>query len=254
MENYNLSAYWDAVGKEIEKRSDIQIIAGDDEPYYRYKRKLFLKLMDSVPFENKTLLEVGCGPGGNLAYLQGRNCKKIAGVDISGVMVDIARKLLLAKNITVEKIDGVHLPYEDKSFDILLTSTVLQHITDEDILMRLSNSIKRVAGSKIILFERIERIKKGHETNTGRPVSYYQSLFEDERFKLKEVRFLPIQASYYVCGAIRKLFNKRERKEGEALSKVSIFLQRCIMPLTKLLDKIIPSKRDLAMLVFDTRT
>jgi hypothetical protein len=102
----------------------------------------------------------------------------------------------------------------------------------------------------LIIFERIENKIKGHESNTGRPVEFYSSWFKENGFILTETKFLKIQASYYVCGAIRKLFNKKTRKEGEPISKTSYLLQAFALRITKFLDKIITSKRDLGMLHF----
>src|SRR6478736_262006 len=130
MAGYNTEAYWDNVAQEIGGREDLQIIAGDDEPYYRYKRKLFLQLFDTLDFKNKSVLEIGSGPGGNLHHLLQKNCKKIAGVDISPQMVELSKKLLQGSGVEVTKIDGIHLPFDDDSFDIIFTSTVLQHNTD----------------------------------------------------------------------------------------------------------------------------
>lgn len=64
---YHPEKYWSEVAKVIKKRENGKnVIAGDDEPYYRYKRQKFLSLLHSIDFSNKTLLEIGCGPGGNL--------------------------------------------------------------------------------------------------------------------------------------------------------------------------------------------
>jgi hypothetical protein len=62
---YNPETYWDNVAENISFRQDLKIIAGDDEPYYRYKRRRFLELLDSINFSDKTVLEIGSGPGGN---------------------------------------------------------------------------------------------------------------------------------------------------------------------------------------------
>lgn len=35
---YDDEDYWSKVGKEIEERGEGNIIAGDDEPFYEYKR------------------------------------------------------------------------------------------------------------------------------------------------------------------------------------------------------------------------
>ena len=249
MPGYNKEAYWDKVAEEISSRDDLKIIAGDDEPYYRYKRKLFLRLFDTIDFKNKTVLEIGSGPGGNLDFLTHKACRKVAGVDISPQMVQLSKKLLEGKNVEITKIDGVHLPFENNSFDIVFTSTVLQHNTDEEKLKQLMAEIARVSSSDVILFERIEKTIRGHETNLGRPVSYYASLLKPG-FSLIETRFLPIQASFYTCGAIRKIFNSKNRAEGEPISKLSYILENVSLPVTRLLDKVVPSKRDLGMLRF----
>ena len=86
MAGYNTEAYWDKVAQEIGSREDLKIIAGDDEPYYRYKRKRFLKLFDTIDFKNKSVLEIGSGPGGNLHHLTQKNCKKISVDDIHNLI------------------------------------------------------------------------------------------------------------------------------------------------------------------------
>ena len=250
MASYNPETYWDRVAETIDERNHVKIIAGDEEPYYRYKRKLFLKLLGSFDFENKSVLEVGSGPGGNLEFIYSKGCKKITGADISAQMIELARNNLVGKEISLVKTDGTHLPFADQSFDLVFTSTVLQHTTNVEILNRLIAEICRVGIREIMLFERIEKTIKGHESNLGRPVEYYQDLVEAHGFTIAGMKSLPLQASYYTCGAIRKLFNKASRKEGEPLTKFSLALQRLVLPLTSVLDRIILSRRDVMMLRF----
>lgn len=250
---YNTEAYWNEVADNISVRKDTKLIAGDDEPYYRYKRKQFLKLLDKVDFNGKKILEIGSGPGGNLEYLYNKGYRDLSGADISDKMIAIAQELLKGKNIDIRKTNGVDLPFADLTFDLVYTSTVLQHNTDETRLIQLISNICKVSRAEVIIFERIEKTIKGHESNLGRPVSYYSSLFARNGFQLAEVRYLPIQASYLVCGFIRKFFNPKSRKEGEPLNKFSILLEKVLLPVTKLLDRIVPSKRDVAMLRFIKR-
>ena len=67
---YNPETYWSRVGQEIEKRAGDNVIAGDNNPYYVYKRSKFLRrFLDTIDFQSKTILEVGFGPGGNLLVL-----------------------------------------------------------------------------------------------------------------------------------------------------------------------------------------
>jgi len=50
---YHPEPYWNEVAKRISRREKAKIIAGDDEPYYRYKREKFLKLFDKIDFRIK---------------------------------------------------------------------------------------------------------------------------------------------------------------------------------------------------------
>jgi len=250
MPGYHKEAYWNEVAVRVRGRQDGRQIAGDDDPYYHYKRSLFLDLFNSIDFSNRSVLEIGSGPGGNLLQLTGKGCSRIAGADISEEMIGLARSLLQDKKVELVKTDGLHLPFPDRSFDVVFTSTVLQHNTAEDDLNILGGEMARVSGSELLLFERIEKTIRGNETNTGRPVSYYRSLLEPHGFGLVEVRFLPLQASYVACGIIRKLANKKKRKEGEAESRAAYRLQAMILPFTRMLDRLLPSRRDLAMLRF----
>lgn len=248
---YNPENYWDKVACNISTRTELRIIAGDNEPYYQYKRKKFLELFDTLNFNQKSVLEFGSGPGGNLAHLLSKGCKSITGVDISSQMIALSKQILDKNNTQLIKIENSNLPFKNDSFDIVFTSTVLQHNTHEDELKKIVHEICRVSRNEVFLFERIENKIKGHESNLGRPIKYYANLMGENNFKLKHTQALKIKASYYVCGFIRKVFNSKSRKEGEHLSKLSIFLEKMVLPLTIIIDKIIPNKRDVTLLRFE---
>ncbi|HEU4471280.1 MAG TPA: class I SAM-dependent methyltransferase [Flavisolibacter sp.] len=250
---YHPEPYWNEVAKRVARRGDIKLIAGDDEPYYRYKRARFLGLFRRIGFKGKSVLEIGSGPGGNLAELVNMSAASIHGVDISDEMVAMSKKMLAGKNVQVAKIDGLHIPYPDRRFDICFTSTVLQHNTDEAMLAQLVKEICRVAKTEIYLFEKVEKKIKGTTLCMGRPVSFYESMLNQHGFELKETAFLNIEASFLFSGVIRKLFNKRGRKEGEPVSSVSRWLQNLGLPLTSVLDRLFPANRDLAMLRFSRK-
>ena len=250
-QSYNPEIYWDKVAKKIALRNDFKIIAGDDEPYYRYKRKRFLELLDTIDFSHKKVLEIGSGPGGNLNHLNSKGCKSITGVDISNQMVELSKQLLQGLEINIIKTNGRDLPFENNSFDLVFTSTVLQHNTDENRLFSIIREICRVSKNEVYLFERIESKLKGHESNLGRPINYYAELFRINGFKFTQSKSLKIQASFYVCGLIRKAFDFKSRAEGEPLSRISIFFEKIVLPISSFLDKFIPSKRDLTLLKFE---
>jgi len=250
-EKYHPEKYWSQVGQRIEERENGKnIIAGDDEPYYRYKRKEFLKLLNEYGFENKSVLEIGHGPGGNLIEIHKHKPKRLSGVDISEQMVKLAKNKIPA-GIEVQKINGTELPFADEEFEIVFTATVLQHNTDEKMLKKIMKELSRVSKDKVLLFERIENSIKGDDLCLGRPVEYYASIMNDYGFKLKSTKFINIRSSYYVSGAIRKGLNSKSRKEGEHLNKTSEILQKISLPLTGIADKLFKSDKDIGRLEFE---
>lgn len=245
---YNVEEYWSTVADRIDERHGRNFIAGDDEPYYRLKRKQFLKLFNEVDYLNKSVLEIGPGPGGNLKEVYKHKPSKLFGADISQSMIDIAKQNIPA-DVKLFKTDGITLPFEDDSVDIVYSVTVLQHNTDEKALSELMKEMARVSKQEVHLYERIEKVIKGDKLNFGRPVSYYAQHFSKAGFELKSVKFLNIQASYALAGFTRKYLNAKERIEGEPLTRFSLGIQKVFMPLTRLLDKMIKQKRDLARIV-----
>lgn len=250
---YHPETYWNEVAERISERKKYKIIAGDDEPYYRYKRNKFLKLFNQINFFNKKVLEVGSGPGGNLWQAQKKNPKELHGVDISDQMISISKEVLKEINVEIKKIDGAYIPYKDLYFNVCYTSTVLQHNTDEEVLVKLISEMCRVTKDEIYIFERIEKKITGTELCLGRPVDYYRYIFQQNGFELMNVGFLNVQVSYWVSGTIRKLFNKRNKKEGEPVSILLSFLQHITLPVTSILDLFLTRKRDLAMMQFQRR-
>lgn len=248
--NYQPESYWSTIGKRIKERSANNVIAGDDEPFYHYKRKKFLALLHEVNFQGKRVAEIGCGPGGNLVEILKTSPLKLVGFDISQEMINLAKEKLPA-TVELIKTEGTTLPADDKSFDIVFTATVLQHNTDRAMLEKLIREIARISASKVYLFERIEPDFKGDELCEGRPVNYYADILKSCGFKLKSTTFINIGASYYVSGAIRKVLNPRHREEGERISKISEILQKMTLPVTKLIDNIYKPARDLARLEFE---
>lgn len=247
---YEVESYWNKVAKQLDARNGGGEIAGDDDPFYFYKREKFLQLFRKQQFNNKKILEVGCGPGGNLEELFALGPKSVSGVDISSEMLKIASSNPRLKNVSFSKVDGLTLPFPNESFDLIYTVTVLQHIVDQSMLTSIINDICRVSVSEILIFERIEKTRKEISTNIGRTVEEYQNLFSKNGFVLEGVESLNINASYYVCGAIRRLFNSKNRKEGEPQSKLAVGLQKLALPITKLLDPLLPLGRDLNLLHF----
>lgn len=247
---YIPEVYWDNVAIELPKRKGNALLAGDDDPFYQYKRKKFISQLLSISFSGKKVIEIGSGPGGNLLQIFEQGPARLVGADISQEMLAISRQNIGTRDIELVKIDGKELPFLDDSFEVAITSTVLQHITEYALLDLLISNIARVTSKDIFIFERIERKHKRGSTNTGRTIDEYRQLFGRHGMILKDSKFLHVYWSKLFCGAIRKVFNPGNRKEGARQSKTSLTLQKIVIPFSRRLDDWIPVKNDLALLHF----
>jgi len=249
MSDYHPEPYWSAVADRIKSRGDHNVIAGDDEPFYRYKRNRFLSMLLSVDFKDKSVLEIGHGPGGNLLEIMKKAPSRLAGADISDAMIALAKENT-QNRVELFKTDGTKLPFKDGAFDLVFSATVLQHNSDDKMMRALLAEMCRVSSNEVYLFEKVDSKIVGDDLCFARPVEYYHGLVKEEGFKLNEVSHINIRSSYYVCGASRKLLNKPSRTEGEPLSSLSIWVQKITLPITKILDRIFTSKKDVAKMRF----
>ena len=148
-EKYHPEPYWSEVAERIESREEHNVIAGDDEPYYRYKRQEFLRLLSKLDFNGKNVLELGAGPGGNIeAVLEKYTPKSITDADISDAMLRIAQKNITNPIVHFVKTNGTTLPFQASKFDLTYTATVLQHNTDAIMLKQIIAELCRVSSDK----------------------------------------------------------------------------------------------------------
>jgi SAM-dependent methyltransferase len=252
---YNSREHWSSVGRQIAERRDGNRLAGDDAPYYHYKGELFnKKLMPKLPVRGHSVLDVGCGAGGSLAGLRGMNASRLAGCDQSPEMVKLASEYVPEAEIKL--MDGETLPYGDGEFDVVKTVTVLQHNPD-DLLKKLVPEICRVASEYVVLFEDTESRWASREEGTGvyrnyfgRPVEWYSSLFAEHGWKLTESESLSTYVSLRVFNLLRGRLS-RGHVEGTPFSKSHLTVERLTLPVTRQLDKLVPSREwELTMMMF----
>lgn len=80
------------------------------------------------------LLDVGCGPGG-IALKIARRCPALAilGIDSAANMVQAARRAAveagLEERVTFQQANGGQLPFSSCTFDIVLSNSVLHHLS-----------------------------------------------------------------------------------------------------------------------------
>jgi ubiquinone/menaquinone biosynthesis C-methylase UbiE len=254
---YNPEVYWSRVAQEIKNRGE-NYIAGDDNPYYRYKRHKFLRrFLDTIDFQSKVVLEVGFGPGGNLKHIATHHTpRKVFGADISQDMLEIATKnLSLYDTVELKKIDGVNVPYPDQSVDISFTVTVLQHTTNETMFRNLVQELCRVTKTTIVIMEDIGWSKTlgGEGSHIGRQVNIYKSIFAEYGFQLAQFQFLNTKISrlwYEWVVSFYRHFNPKQHREGDPIEVALKCLIGLPISITRVLDEVFNEDHDLAKMIF----
>lgn len=108
----------------------------------------YIELMPVNIFDNKTVLDYGCGPGNDLVgFSEFSNVKELIGADVSKPSLEIAKKRLLLHKKDVRLVhleeNENKIPLADNSVDLIHSSGVLHHCKNLDkILMEFHRILK----------------------------------------------------------------------------------------------------------------
>jgi hypothetical protein len=250
---YHPESYWSRVANEIKKRGPQNCLAGDDNPFFRYKRQKFLaRFLNTIEFDSKVVLEVGPGPGGNLLQIvRTSRPRRVIGIDISSEMLDLAGKTLKGYETVVElhKSDGEHLPLADAAVDLTFTVTVLHHNTDTHMFQGLVSEVCRVTRHTVVLMEDTGGCHCD-ASFVARPVEAYEAECRKHEFKLRNCQYLGLRASRRAHDRIRRLLDSPNHLEGEPLGLPLVVALKLLLLFTRPLDDLIPDKSDLTKMVF----
>lgn len=96
----------------------------------------------------KSILDVGCGDGSLMIKVNRDKKYDITGVDLYKPYLKLAKRSGVYKNVISSDIRKIK--FKDKSFDAVLASQVIEHLTKKDAL-KLIKKMEKIARHKIIL-------------------------------------------------------------------------------------------------------
>ncbi|MBI4955862.1 MAG: methyltransferase domain-containing protein [Myxococcales bacterium] len=143
---------------EVERWNDNLAEEHDIDDYYAHSgvliRAIELRRLELIrtlvaPRPGERLLEVGCGGGHVLARFG--ECE-LVGVDVSGAMLDKARKNLAGYRVTLHKGELGNLALPDASFDAVVCTEVLEHVVDPEAVLGHIRRLVRPTGRAVITF------------------------------------------------------------------------------------------------------
>ena len=260
MADYEMEEHWSGVGQQVRDRPSGNLLAGDASPYEEYKAAEFRERFDpKIRVEGLSVLDVGCGPGGRVRSMTTQHPIRVVGCDQSSEMVKLARRN--APEAEILQIDGEKLPFGDMEFDLVTTTTVLQHNPDAR-RTKLLGEICRVSAKDVLLFEdtavEMPPFTSGmgpYQNFYARPVGWYAGVCSSHGFEPIEFDRQEIFVSRVVHNRLSGHLNRRPRNEGEEFSKLHLAIEKRTLPLTKALDRLIKNpKGELTLMHFRRRS
>jgi len=114
------------------------------------------RLMEFEKFRDARLLEIGCGMGTDLLQFS-RGGARCVGIDLTPRSIELSQhrfKLYGADGAFMIS-DGEHLPFRDRSFDVVYSNGVLHHTPDTAGAVREVHRVLRPGGvAKVMLYHR----------------------------------------------------------------------------------------------------
>jgi 2-polyprenyl-3-methyl-5-hydroxy-6-metoxy-1,4-benzoquinol methylase len=114
--------------------------------WYEYKYLPLLKGWE----RDARILELGCGPGKMLAFLQSQGFKNVKGIDISEEQVQIARD----RGVNATKVDVFdYLLTMDGQIDVIIAIDFIEHFTRQEMLPLVAAIHKALITSGVLILQ-----------------------------------------------------------------------------------------------------
>ncbi len=109
--------------------------------FQRFQAKLLIKDLENDIHQAKRILDIGSGIGGYIFELSEQFPEKII-ISLDKNPLEYAvKKTKNIKNIKTIKGDGTIIPFKDDAFDIVLASSLIEHVTDQEAMI---NEVRRI--------------------------------------------------------------------------------------------------------------
>lgn len=156
LENKVKDIFSNEVAKNWDKKS--KYISKINGEHFKFKSLIFKYCKDSM-----RILEVGCGTGQNLIYIDEnyKNCD-ITGIDLSSDMLEQIKYNFVNSNINLLNIDIFDL-YEDKKYDLIIVKQILHHISNKNEFINKLYKLLENDGKILLMFPNEEFIYNIYE-------------------------------------------------------------------------------------------
>ncbi len=131
-------------------------VCGRDTKFSRDLERVTRQYMGNHP--HQTILDVGCGEGRHTAFFSGER-NTVHGLDISDY------RLPQFASFHFRLYDGMTFPYPDNMFDLVVSFDVLEHVEDDERMVREMRRVLKPGGR--VLAGTPNRTRIGNVVRTG---------------------------------------------------------------------------------------
>ena len=97
--------------------------------------------------QNKKVLDLACGDGYG-SFLLSQHANFVTAADVSESTIDHARTNYKANNLSFVKADATNLPFDNNSFDVVVSFETIEHVKDQ---VKVMEEIRRVCKQDALL-------------------------------------------------------------------------------------------------------
>jgi SAM-dependent methyltransferase len=199
--------------------------------YHKWQYETSAPMLASFPkldFNNKRVLELGCGLGGRSVWLARNGAKEVVGIDINAAEIEEATRIRDEIYPHTKNLQFYHSMEDDVLtslgvFDIVLLLDSLEHVVSPLKVLRLARKYVKQGGS--LYFNTLGWY---HHNGSHLGIPFATLFFSDEslanfmRWKLSRVDYIPtIWDSDPPTARWEGVYNLRDRP-GEYLNKITI--------------------------------
>lgn len=123
--------------KDIFKKT---LFWADKEIDYVFASSSIWKYSTKKLSDSQNIIDLGCGPGTLLSNISQKASGEVIGIDLSKEKLIYASKMAPKSNVI--KADVLNLPFPEKTFDMVYSSQLIEHVDDDKMIGETNRVLK----------------------------------------------------------------------------------------------------------------